>query len=89
MRLLSFSGRLTFITAVLTTIPIYTWASAYVPKGTIKQVEQIICNFLWHVQGNSRAHWIKWEDICLPIEQGGLGIKRLSLIQSCLHGKLM
>lgn len=52
-RLLSFSGRLTLVKAVLSSIPIYTLASAYVPKGTIKRVEQIICNFLWHVQGHS------------------------------------
>lgn len=35
----------------------------------MKRVEQIICNFLWHVQGNARAHWIKWADVCLPIER--------------------
>lgn len=52
-RLLSFSGRLTLVKAVLSSIPIYTLASAFVPKGTIKRVEQIICNLLWHVQGHS------------------------------------
>lgn len=49
-RLLSFSGRLTLIKSVLTTIPIYTLASSYVPKGEIKWVEHIIYNFPWHAQ---------------------------------------
>lgn len=55
-RLLSFIGRLTLVKAVLSSIPIYTLASANVPKGTIKRVEHIICNFLWHVQGHSGVH---------------------------------
>lgn len=55
-RLLSFSGRLILIKSVLNSILIYTMASAYVPKGTIKRLEQIINNFLWDVQGSSRAH---------------------------------
>lgn len=88
-RLLSFSGRVTLIKAVLTTIPIYTLASAYVPNGIIKRAEQIICNFLWHIQSNSRTYWVKWQEVCSPIEKGDLGIKRLSLIQSCIHDKLM
>lgn len=88
-RLQSLSGRLILIKSVLNSIPIYTMASAYVPKGTIKRLEQIIRNFLWDVQGSSRAHWVKRDDICLPMEEGGLGIRRLNLIQDGLHGKLM
>lgn len=87
--LLSFSGRLTLIKSVLTSLPIYTLANSYVPKGIIKRVEQIICNLLWHAQCRTHTHWVKWEDICLPTEEGGLGIRRLALIQDCLHGKLM
>lgn len=52
-RLLSFSGPIKLIKSVLTSIPIYTSASAYVPKGSLKRVERIICNFLWHVQGRA------------------------------------
>lgn len=82
-------GRLALIKSVLTSIPIYTLASVYILKCTIKRVEQIMCNFRWHVQGQSRVHWVKWEDICMPTEEGGLGIRCLSLIQDWLHGKLM
>lgn len=50
-------------------------------------MEQIICNFLWHSQSQSRVHWVNWDDICRTLEEGGLGIRRMSLIQDCLHGK--
>lgn len=46
-KLLSFAGKLTLIKAVLTSVPIYTLASSYVPITTIiKRLEQLMNNFL-------------------------------------------
>ncbi|KHN15540.1 Putative ribonuclease H protein, partial [Glycine soja] len=45
-------------------------------------------NFLW---GGDREHkkilWVKWEDICLPKAEGGLGIKEISKFNEALLGK--
>lgn len=88
-QLLNFAGKLTLIKSFLSSIPIYTLASTNVPLTTIKCIEQIMCNFLWSSRGEHRIHWICWESVCRPTDEGGLGIKRLSDIQNCLHGKLM
>lgn len=70
-------------------VPIYTLASSNVPITIIKHLEQLIINFLWHSQGEKRIHWIYWDYVCRPKEEGGLGIRRLSDIQRCLHRMLM
>jgi len=31
--------------------------------------------------------WVKWESICLPKEEGGLGVRRLRLFNLSLLGK--
>lgn len=46
-------------------------------------------NFLWHSRGEKCIHWVWWDSVCRPIEEGGLGIRRLSHIQRCLQRNLM
>lgn len=62
---------------MLPSYPICTMASTIVPKSVLRNIERIMSNFLWDVQGNSRTHWVSWSNICRPISEGGLGIHRL------------
>ena len=77
-RALSFGGRLQLVQSVLSTIYVY-WASIFIlPKKVIKEIEQLIRNFLW--SGNETDPYkakVSWWDICCPKEQGGLGLKPL------------
>ena len=48
------------------------------PKEGVKEVEQLMRRFLWKGSSlNSGGAKVAWEDITLPQEEGGLGIKKL------------
>lgn len=81
-KLLSFGGKLTLIKHVLSAVPVYTMMATNVPNGVIKKINTSIKNFLWQSrEGEKRRHWIAWNKICTPIDEGGLGIQPLWLIQ--------
>jgi hypothetical protein len=45
-------------------------------------------NFLWGGGlEEKKLCWVKWDQICLPKEQGGLGVKNLDLFNSASLGK--
>ncbi|KAK1302942.1 hypothetical protein QJS10_CPB12g00806 [Acorus calamus] len=77
--LLSAAGRLELARSVLNGIHLY-WTSAFsLPKRTIKMVKKIIRDFLWRDSPQKRMmHLMAWSSICLPKEEGGLSIKRIT-----------
>ncbi|GJZ26001.1 putative RNA-directed DNA polymerase [Tanacetum coccineum] len=77
---LSFAGRLQLCKSVISSMQVY-WASVLVlPKGIIYDIQQLIRCFLW-CNGDFKRGKAKvaWEDICLPKQEGGLGIRSLEL----------
>ncbi|KAL9669607.1 hypothetical protein QQ045_007154 [Rhodiola kirilowii] len=82
------SGRATLISAVLGSTSIHTLSILPVPNVVIKSIERLMRNFLWDRGNSSRHHWIKWETICTPKDEGGLGIRKLSDVKKCLLNKL-
>ncbi|GKC72812.1 reverse transcriptase domain, reverse transcriptase zinc-binding domain protein [Tanacetum coccineum] len=72
---LSFAGRLQLCKSVISSMHVY-WASVLmIPKGIIYDIHQLIRGFLWwngeYKQGKAK---VAWDDICLPKEEGGLGL---------------
>nr|XP_043625583.1 uncharacterized protein LOC122597008 [Erigeron canadensis] len=55
------------------------------PSRVIHEIEQMMRNFLWS-QGSVKrgASKVAWEDVCLPKEEGGLGIRRLATFNTAL-----
>ncbi|XP_071715241.1 uncharacterized mitochondrial protein AtMg00310-like [Rutidosis leptorrhynchoides] len=55
------------------------WCSVFIlPDATIKEIEKTLRGFLW-CQGEMKRGKakVKWDDLCKPKDEGGLGIKRL------------
>ena len=77
-RSLSFAGRLQLLSSVLYNIQMY-WCNMFIiPKYTIAKIEQLFNSFLWSGKlGNSSRAKIRWEYICVPKEEGGLGLRRV------------
>lgn len=78
-RYLSFAGRLQLINSVLTSMQVY-WSSVFLlPKETIRDIEQLMWNYLWGGSIDFKRGKVKvaWVNVCKPKKEGGLGIKSL------------
>ena len=76
VKLLSFAGRLQLLkTVIFGTVNF--WMSAFIlPKGCIKLIESLCSKFLWAGSIDKRAiAKIAWTTVCLPKEEGGLGLR--------------
>ncbi|KAK1298516.1 hypothetical protein QJS10_CPB14g00921 [Acorus calamus] len=78
-KLLSFAGRLELARTVLNSFHIY-WSSTFkLPAKTISTIEKHIRNFIWRKHEAPGAHHVSWADLCQPVDEGGLGLKRIKL----------
>ncbi|GJW33276.1 hypothetical protein Tco_0053308 [Tanacetum coccineum] len=82
---LSTAGRLQLIKSVIGSMHIY-WASVFIlPSRVLLDIEQLMRGFLW-CQGElhkGRAK-VAWEVVCLPKDEGGLGMRRLDIFKKAL-----
>ncbi|KAG2717585.1 hypothetical protein I3760_03G182300 [Carya illinoinensis] len=59
---------------MLNSMPIHMLSVMNIPKGVISGLKKILSNFLWGYSAeNKKRKWISWKQICLPVEEGGLG----------------
>ena len=87
-RHLSFGGRVTLINSVLTSLPIYFFSFFRVPKKVVNKLVRLQRNFLWDgASEQNKIAWIKWEAVCMPKEEGGLGVKDITSFNVALMGK--
>ncbi|PKA48832.1 Putative ribonuclease H protein [Apostasia shenzhenica] len=87
---LSKGAKLVLINHVLMTIPLYTFQVIPPTKAVQKAIEKLFSKFLWSGNSNKRClSWAKWEDLCFPLDEGGLGIWSLSDMQICLPLQVM
>lgn len=77
------------ITHVLQSMPLHLVSALNPPKGVINKLHRIFNIFSW---GNStecrKRHWVKWEDFCLPKDEGGIGFRSLYDMSNALFSKL-
>nr|XP_043630001.1 uncharacterized protein LOC122601300 [Erigeron canadensis] len=77
-KFLSFTGRLQLVQSVLSSMHIY-WSSVFIlPTRVTSEIEQMMRGFLWSqcTLGKGKAK-VSWDVVCLPKQEGGLGIRRL------------
>ncbi|GJR24768.1 hypothetical protein Tco_0973295, partial [Tanacetum coccineum] len=82
---LSFAGRLQLCKSFISSMHIY-WALVFsIPKGIILNIQNLICGFLWcngdYKRGKAKVAWV---DICLPLSEGGLGLRSLEVFNKAL-----
>jgi len=85
---LSFGGRLVLLNSVLSSLPLFMMSFFEIPKGVLKNLDKFRSRFFW--QGSSDKHkyrLVKWDILCRPKDQGGLGIVNLQLQNKCLLAK--
>nr|KYP48496.1 Putative ribonuclease H protein At1g65750 family [Cajanus cajan] len=70
----SIGGRVTLINSVLNSLPLHYLSFWRMPLGVIKEVIKIQRRFLWNgVKENSKICWVRWDQVCKPTKEGGLG----------------
>ncbi|GJW51132.1 putative RNA-directed DNA polymerase, eukaryota, reverse transcriptase zinc-binding domain protein [Tanacetum coccineum] len=82
---LSIAGRLQLVQSVIASMHVY-WALVFIlPSRILLEIEQLMRGFLWCQGGLSRGKAkVSWEVVCLPKDEGGLGIRRLDLFNKAL-----
>lgn len=59
------------------------------PKKIIERIHQIFAKFLWsNAGGAKRKHWVAWNDLCYPKQEGGLIFISLDDVNTTLFAKL-
>ena len=53
-----------------------------------RRIEKLQRDFLWGGMGDKhKYHLVNWQQICAPLQHGGLGIHNLSIFNKALLGK--
>ncbi|XP_043717838.1 uncharacterized protein LOC122665764 [Telopea speciosissima] len=87
-RLLSQAGWVELVRSVIGSIPIYNFSVYYWPATTIVSMERWMSNFIWTGESEkTRAITVKWDTMCKPKNEGGLGIRRLREVNFALLAK--
>ena len=69
-------------------LPIYLLSFFKIPQRVVLKLVSLQRNFLWGgSQELKKIAWVKWDVICLPKEDGGLGIKDISKFNAALMGR--
>lgn len=84
---LSSAGRLIMVKHVLSSIPVHISFVIPIPSKTSSQIEHLMRNFLWSSSSEKkkRSNMVKWDLVCVPKAEGGLGLRRLKEVNDgCL-----
>lgn len=87
-KLLSYSGRVTLIKAVLNSLPVYYLSLFKMPEGVAKILDRVQAAFLWGgAELKRKLHIVKWGEVTKSRLTGGLGIKDIREFNDCLLAK--
>ncbi|OAE26836.1 hypothetical protein AXG93_1429s1010 [Marchantia polymorpha subsp. ruderalis] len=89
LRLLSFEARVVLLQVVLQAQPTFYTSIIRLAATTCRKVEQLYRHFLWgyNKEGTAKRSLVRWDLVCRPKAQGGLGIRSLPDTNSSLMGK--
>ena len=87
-KLLSYGDRLILINSVLTSLPMFMLSFFEVPIGVRKRLDLFRSRFFSQSDGHKQKYRLtKWNMMCRPKDQGGLGIEVLEIKNKCLLSK--
>jgi hypothetical protein len=83
---LSFAGRVTLAKSVIEAVPIYPMMSSNIPKSCLNEIQKMQRQFIWgDTAQKKKFHALSWDNITVPKWMGGLGIRKLDVMnRACL-----
>ena len=68
-------GNTVLISSNLASLPMYMTGMYILPEGVHSSFDKELARFFWLAgDGRPKYHMVKWADVCLPKDRGGLGI---------------
>jgi len=87
-RCLSLAGKVCLIKSVFTVLPLFYLSFFKVSISVCNKITSIQRRFLWAWGSDHKCiSWVKWENVCKPREEGGLGIKDIKKFNNALLAK--
>lgn len=87
-RTLSQGGKEVMIKAVAAALPLAAMSVYQLPKTLIASLHSAMAFFWWGSGENKRKiHWMSWDKLCLPKENGGMSFKDLECFNLALLAK--
>jgi hypothetical protein len=87
-KMLSYGDRLVLVNSVLTSLPMFMLSFLEIPKGVRKRLDYYRSRFFWQEENDKKKYRLsRWNIVCRPKDQGGLGIEVLELKNLCLLSK--
>ena len=77
-------GRLTLLKSTLSTLLTYFLSLFTILTHVANKIERLQRDFLWR---DSKTHLVGWDKVCAPLENGGLGVRKLTTFNKALLGK--
>ena len=81
---LSKGGGLTLLKSTLSAFLLIFLTLFTIPTHVANKIEKLQRDFLW---GDFKTHLLGWDQLCMPIASGGLGIRKLTTFNKALLGK--
>jgi hypothetical protein len=81
-------GGSVMINYVLSSLAIFMISFFEIPKGVLQKIDYYRSRFFWQGNDHKKKYRLtRWDIICQPKDQGGLGIHNLELQNKCLLSK--
>ena len=72
---MSKGGRLTLLKSTLSSLLTYYLSLFTIPTHVANKIKRLQRDFLW---GDSKLHLVGWDKVCAPLQNGGLGVRKLT-----------
>lgn len=85
---LSVGGRLVLINSVLSSLAMFMISFFEIPKGVLQKINYYRSRFFWQGDDHKKKYRLtRWDIICQPKDQEGLGVHNLEIQNKCLLSK--
>jgi hypothetical protein len=79
-KMLLVGGRLVLINSMLSSLPMFMMSFFELPREVLEKIDCFRSRFYWQNDQHKRKYRLaKWEVMCQPKDQGGLGIQNLDI----------